>query len=283
MAPLPALPGGHRPLGGFRRRIRRGSQHYLREDEGLFSDADESLADADEGLADQSLPDVEVPELSESDQAQGFSDLELIQRTRRLLEWIDMGKEVTQTGMLRLKDLPAAAARVGIRVRAAGKGAPPADPLPGLEESIDDSVPAVRTMHHVPLLSTIWLVLQEAVLISVSTTAVRLTSRAEQWLEGGSAEQVDVDREFVIAFLRQAVLEQTTTLIPRLQEATSALVMAVLIAGTTQRAAPREWLEIDAEASDSADFTLQLTPCLPNGSSTNSPCLDCCRPVRATQ
>ncbi len=215
--------------------------HYL-QDSGRWTGSDEEFAETHSVLSenwdehDAPLPEVEVPELSQSEEAIGFSQLDLIHRTNRLLEWLGTGKQVTQTGALRRKDIEAAAACVGVRVKASNKSNSLAETLPGLEltddESDDATVPTVRCMHDVPLLSTMWAALDAVELISVTSTTVKPTARAEQWLHGGASEQVNQYREFVTSFLLQTAVSEDV--FEPMRPAVASLMLMVLTAGTSE-------------------------------------------------
>ncbi|WP_162150207.1 plasmid pRiA4b ORF-3 family protein [Arthrobacter sp. H14] len=215
--------------------------HYL-QDSGRWTGSDEEFAETHSVLSedwdehDVPLPNVDVPELSQSEEAIGFSQLELIHRTNRLLEWLGTGQQVTQTGALRRKDIEAAAACVGVRVKAGNKSSPALEPLPGLEQTDDESdestVPTVRSMHDVLLLSTIWAALNAAGLISMTSTTVKPTAQAEQWLYGGVPEQVNQYRDFVTSFLLQTAVADDV--FEPLRPAVASLMLMVLTAGTSE-------------------------------------------------
>lgn len=228
--------------------------------EAIHSILSEGFLDDDDVLADDDgrLPEVEVPDLSEAEQVEGFAEVALIQRTGKLLEWIGTGREVTQTGVLRLKDIAAAAARVEVRVRPVSTAQSPAAHLPGLEEDeVDEAIPQVRSMHHVPLLNTIWAALRQAGLITVSATTARPTARTEHWLHGSAAGKAAVYREFVTAYLGEIVTEVAAP--EYVQETANSLVMLALVAGTTNRAMPRDRLEhLGSESTDNVDFMMQI-------------------------
>lgn len=236
--------------------------HYLHAS-GRWTGSDDEFAgthgvleEADWDENDPSLPELEVPELSQSEEAIGFSQLELIQRTNRLLEWLGTGKQVTQTGALRRKDIEAAAACVGVQVKAANNSSPAAGTLPGLESMDDEpgkhTVPIVRSMHDVPLLSTMWSALESVELISITTTTVKPTTRAEQWLHGGVPEQVNQYREFVTSFLLRTVVPEDISepLIP----AVASFMLMVLTAGTSEPVERARLDELIAGAGEELDM-----------------------------
>ncbi|WP_162144907.1 plasmid pRiA4b ORF-3 family protein [Arthrobacter castelli] len=241
--------------------------HYL-QDSGRWTGSDEEFADTDGLLSeedwdedDPSLPELDVPELSHSEEATGFSELELIRRTSHLLQWLGAGKQVTQTGALRRKDIEAAAACVGVRVKAGNKSSPMFEPLPGLELTDDvpddETVPTVRSMHDVPLLSTIWAALYEVELISLTSTTVKPTAQAEQWLHGGEPERVNQYRNFVTSFLLRTVVPDDVfePMVP----AVASLMLMVLTAGTSEPVERARFDELLTEPADESDIFSTLT------------------------
>lgn len=235
--------------------------HYL-QDSGRWTGSDQEFAVTHSVLSgdwdeqDMPLPEVEVPELSQSEEAIGFSQLELIHRTNRLLEWLGTGKQVTQTGALRRKDIETAAACVGVRVKAGNKSSPSFEFLPGLEmtddESGDDTVPTVRSMHDVPLLSTMWAAMDAAGLISISSASVKPTAQAEQWLHGGAAEQVNQYRDFVTSFLLQTAVADDV--FEPLRPAVASVMLMVLTAGTSEPVERSRLDDLIAEPAEEPDM-----------------------------
>lgn len=206
------------------------------------------LEEADWDEDDPYLPELEVPELNQSEEAIGFSQLGLIQRTNRLLEWLETGKSVTQTGALRQKDIEAAAACIGVQVKVGNRSNLVFASSSGLELTDDGAIPAVRSMHDVPLLSTMWTALEETGLISITSTTVKPTTQTEQWLHGGVPEQVNQYREFVISFLLRTVVpaDLNAPLLP----AVASLMLMVLTAGTVE---PVERVRLDDLQSGAAE------------------------------
>ncbi|WP_427016267.1 plasmid pRiA4b ORF-3 family protein [Pseudarthrobacter sp. P1] len=113
------------------------------------------------------LPDVVVPELTDEQARAGVEALPFWQRARALLGWIGDGKEVTTTGVLRLKDIQPAASCVGVEAAGSRRmGADGKDPS-GLR--------TVNSMLDVPGLMDYWVALEAVGLIAVSATRVRPT------------------------------------------------------------------------------------------------------------
>ena len=162
---------------------------------------------------------LEVPDIPEAQALEVLSGLPLIQRVGALLRWIGPGRPVTGTGALRLRDIEAAAACVGVAVRGGtkrtGSGMPGIKPLPGIEAlpgtepvpgAEPDAVPTVRSMYDVPLLAQIWAALQAAELIKVAATKVVPFEDSEGFLTGGPSQRLDEFSLFISCFLEQAVL-----------------------------------------------------------------------------
>ncbi len=129
---------------------------------------------------DDQLGLIEIPDLGEDEALEVFAGLPLIQRTTALLRWIGDGRPVTGPGALRLKDLQAAAACVGVSVRGAVKGAQP-----------DHAIPIVRSMQDVPLLPQIWAAMEAAELIEIKATKVVPFEDAGGCLSGSTAQRLE--------------------------------------------------------------------------------------------
>lgn len=157
-------------------------------------------------------PVITVPELSEEEAANALEALPLIQRARALLEWLGDGKPVTATGVLRLKDIQAAAACIGVSARGAGKRQPTTeDVIPGLADlsAEQPTVEAmtVQSMHDIPLLSQIWNTFIETEMIEVLATKAIPHRDPNAFLGGSPSEKAADFRFFISVFLEQAVLE----------------------------------------------------------------------------
>lgn len=233
--------------------------HYLGErgrwtgTEAAFAECHEILSSLD-GLDEAVLPEIEVPGLSVAEQARGFADIVLVRHARSLLEWIGDGRQATGTGALRLKDVPAAAAVVGVTVRVPASRKRASEALPGLAEpdTADAQAPLVRSMHDVPLLSPLWRVLEDAELISVMAGSVRRTERAELLIQGVTAEQVGVSRDLVLDFLRAQMQLEPTFM--GFEEEIATVVLTVLVAGTTQQAVQKAQLAEVATAPPAGEL-----------------------------
>jgi hypothetical protein len=138
---------------------------------------------------------VDVPEIPEEQGLAVFSELPLIQRATALLRWIGDGRPVTGTGALRLRDIEAAAACVGVTVRGATKRADAAD-----------DVLTVRSMYEVPQLAQMWAALKAAELIELKSTKVVPFEDSGRFLSGNTSDKLEEFHIFTSCFLEQAVL-----------------------------------------------------------------------------
>lgn len=146
---------------------------------------------------------VEVPDIPDEEALAAFAQLPLIQRVTALLQWIGVGKPVTATGALRLRDIEAAAACVGVVVRGGTKRS--GSSLPGTGGPADQ-VPTVRSMYEVPLLALLWNVLEAAELIEIKSAKVVPSAEAGVFRPGGTAGRLGELVFIVDLFLATAVL-----------------------------------------------------------------------------
>ncbi|MET4095221.1 plasmid pRiA4b ORF-3 family protein [Arthrobacter sp. UYCu712] len=167
----------------------------------------------DDGYSDGGRGFIDVPDIPDKDALQYLSELALIQRAAALLEWIGDGKPVTATGALRLRDIEAAAACVGVTVRGSTKRAAsqPGALLPGFDEApgfgeVAEPVPTVRSMYEVPLLAQLWNALADSELIEVQSTKAVRSAASDVFVAGGTAERLEELEFFVEQFLESAVL-----------------------------------------------------------------------------
>ncbi|WP_205786815.1 plasmid pRiA4b ORF-3 family protein [Specibacter cremeus] len=144
--------------------------HYLFETgawTGTEADLSEVLEisglDHDDEL-DVALPDIVVPALTDDEAWAEARSLPLWQRAVALLGWIGAGREVTGTGVLRLKDIEEAAACVGDNLVGRRRYEPRGDP---------DAPRVVTTMLDAPRLMSYWKALANCGLIQIGATTVR--------------------------------------------------------------------------------------------------------------
>lgn len=146
---------------------------------------------------------IDVPEIPDQEALTTFSALPLVRRATALLEWIGQGKPVTATGAVRLRDIEAAAACVGVAVRGASKRS--GFPLPGTAGS-EGTVPTVRSMYEVPLLAQLWNALEATELIKITSTRAVPAADSGVFLAGGPSERLEELVFLVDEFLDSAVL-----------------------------------------------------------------------------
>jgi hypothetical protein len=158
------------------------------------------------------MPVIEVPRLPEAEEAEFLAALPLIHRARALVEWLGEGKAVTSTGALRLKDIEAAAACVGVAARGSRSGPPVAqtmatgpEELPG--EPASDEVMTVKSMHDVPVLSPLWKTLEATGVIGIRSTRAVPRWRGTGFLRGSVPDHLEEYRSFVTQFLQHAVTD----------------------------------------------------------------------------
>jgi hypothetical protein len=147
---------------------------------------------------------VEIPEIPEEEALEVFSSLPLVQRATALLQWVGEGKPVTGTGALRLRDIEAAAACVGVTVCGGTKRSD--SPLPATAGSADE-VPTVRSMYEVPQLALLWSALEATELIELKPTKAVPTADSSVFLTGEPSKRLEELVFLVDQFLVAAVLE----------------------------------------------------------------------------
>ncbi|MCZ9883155.1 hypothetical protein [Arthrobacter sp. B2a2-09] len=159
----------------------------------------------EEAAGEMDLPG-DIPELSDEEQDRAFKELPVLQLTGRLLEWLGAGKDVTSTGVLRLKDIEGAAGTVGVKARGkrTGKrslleGEGDAEGQPGSFE--------VGSMHEVPVLSDIWAALVGTRVLSLGSTRAVPGAGAESWHSKDLDSRFQIRREFLAVLLASAVME----------------------------------------------------------------------------
>ena len=146
---------------------------------------------------------IDVPDIPDEEALADLSELPLIRRATALLQWIGEGKPVTATGALRLRDIEAAAACVGVAVKGGVKRS--GSPLPGTAGA-EVPVPTVRSMYEVPLLAQLWNALEATELVEITSTKIVPSADSGVFLAGGPAERLEELVYFVDEFLDTAVL-----------------------------------------------------------------------------
>lgn len=175
---------------------------FLRET-GLWTGAEDDL-EAIHGDFHDAVDQTEtgLPELSAVEELAGLAGTELVRRLENLLRWIGDGQAVTSTGALKLKDIEAAGAAVGVAV--VGRASATAKNLQALKQG--SAVRYVKSMHQEPMLAKFWAALEATRLINVTATRVRPTSRALRVLDPQDTGRLDVLRDFTTQFLLVSVL-----------------------------------------------------------------------------
>lgn len=191
--------------------------------------------DDDEGGWKGGIPDIVVPDLTVAEELAGLSGTAMGQRLDALLRWVGTGKDVTSRGWLRMKDIEAAGAALGLAVRGAKLSAHKApegqETLFGDAAAGANAVRTVKSMNDEPSMALFWTALQETLLIEIGATRVRLTPLAERYLDATGEEKLSVLRGFTTIFIELAVNGEETWNPWMLQAA--AIETAVLVAATT--------------------------------------------------
>ncbi|MCI0142680.1 hypothetical protein KNN17_13960 [Arthrobacter bambusae] len=159
----------------------------------------------EEASGELGLPD-DIPELSDEEQDRAFQELPVLQLTGRLLEWLGAGKDVTSTGVLRLKDIEGAAGAVGVKARGKKTGKRPLPEGEGAAEADPESF-EVGSMHEVPVLREIWAALVDIDGLSIGSTRAAPGAAAESWDSPDLDSRLQIRREFLTVFLASAVMD----------------------------------------------------------------------------
>lgn len=211
-----------------------------------------------EGTADGApdFPPFQLPELSAEEQDRAFRELPVLQLAGQLLEWLGEGKDVTSTGVLRLKDIEAAAASVGVKARGKKNGKQPLVPLFEIEEYAQSQPESleVGSMHDVPVLRDIWASLIDAGILSLGSTRAVPGSGADSWHSQDLDSRLQIRRKFLVVFLASAVMDSGSIWEegPRANE----LLASVLIKGTTGEPVGVDELSKPAENGAGDDILL---------------------------
>ncbi|WP_315913994.1 plasmid pRiA4b ORF-3 family protein [Arthrobacter sp. lap29] len=149
---------------------------------------------------------LEVPQLTANDELAFYEGTELVHYLENFLHWLGKGREVTSTGLLRLKEIEGAASAIGLRARG---GRPLRDQRwekPSRDPNQPDAeVYAVLSMNGLDELMKFWVTLEACHLVQVGPTRVRPTAFAEELLETGHPGRLGILRSFVSKFLEISV------------------------------------------------------------------------------
>lgn len=214
------------------------------------------------------FPEIMVPRIPEAEELAAFEAMPLISQVGALLEWIGTGKKVTSTGVLRLSDIEAAAASLGVKARGQrqGKQRSDAPALPGFEslevKDAEETTLVVRSMNDVPELEMMWRCLQEAELIEVGST--KAVPRQGHGFEADStpARRVETYRKTATSILQR--FEDEIRDAGPLGTPIGMLRRAVLTMGCTETPMPMEKFELDEDLDP--DGEEYLTNLLANAS-----------------
>ena len=206
---------------------------------------------SEEAAGELDLPG-DIPELSEEEQDRAFQELPVLQLTGRLLEWIGAGKDVTSTGVLRLKDIEGAAGAVGVKAKGKRTGKRPL--LEGQAEGQGDPESfEVGSMHEVPVLREIWAALVDIDVLSIGSTRAVPGARAESWHSEDLDSRIQIRREFLTVFLASTVMDSGSMWEEGPRD--NATLARVLLKGTTAEPVSVEEIKSAAEI-DSTDEVL---------------------------
>ena len=206
---------------------------------------------SEEAAGELDLPG-DIPELSEEEQDRAFQELPVLQLTGRLLEWIGAGKDVTSTGVLRLKDIEGAAGAVGVKARGKRTGKRPL-PEGQAEGQGDPESFEVGSMHEVPVLREIWAALVDIDVLSIGSTRAVPGARAESWHSEDLDSRIQIRREFLTVFLASTVMDSGSMWEEGPRD--NATLARVLLKGTTAEPVSVEEIKSAAEI-DSTDEVL---------------------------
>lgn len=181
---------------------------------------------------EEAITQLEAPQLTPEAELASFEGTELVRYLENFLHWLGKGRDVTSTGMLRLKEIEGAAAAIGLRAKG-GKPLPFQlweKPSRDMNQP-DAQVYTVRSMNDLDDLMKFWVALEASQLIEVGATKVRPTDFAMELLEEGHPARLGILRDFVNKFLQISVLGESHWS-PLFQDV--ALVQAVLLVDVCQ-------------------------------------------------
>ncbi|MHC6219196.1 hypothetical protein [Arthrobacter sp. MMS24-S77] len=206
---------------------------------------------SEEAAGEMDLPG-DIPDLSDEEQDRAFQELPVLQLTGRLLEWLGAGKDVTSTGVLRLKDIEGAAGAVGVKARGKRTGKQPL-PEGEVQGGGDPESFEVGSMHEVPVLSDIWAAMVGTRILSIGSTRAVPGAGAESWHSQDLDSRLQIRREFLAVLLASAVMESGSMREegPRENET----LARVLLKGTIEEPVSVDEVNRAAE-NDSADEVL---------------------------
>lgn len=213
---------------------------------GLWSGTRDDFAAVHAMVADEETcmlagPFFRVPGLGDAQVRAGLTQMALTGHAQALLAWVGKGKTVTKSGALRLPDLEAAAACVGVAVRSHKlRPDPENNMIPGLEipglAEVPEDVLYVRAMKDIPLLQMIWLQLVDDGTVLLDGSRAIPGEAARVLADPDSEEFVQDCRLFISGFLGRW-LEDAMAGGPLGEEA-GRLLVSVFGKGTTEKPTP---------------------------------------------
>ena len=124
---------------------------------------------------------LDLPVIPDEEALAAFSGLPLIRRVDGAAAMDRLGEARYGHGRVRLRDIEAAAAGVGVIVKGGTKRA--GVPLPGTAGSADP-VPTVRSMYEVPLLALLWTALEATELLEITVDGWSPADSGASWRAG---------------------------------------------------------------------------------------------------
>lgn len=176
-------------------------------------------------------------------QLQALDALPIIAGVDRLLQWIGRSKPITSTGALRLGDIQAVAALIGIN--AVGKrGAEDSElsqllyelataPTPSAQSTGAEPRPA-GSMWQLSELSVWWVALSQAGIINVGATTVRPGSAVASWHAADAAERLAARSDLLDLYVQEWLENEAESGSPSAQQSITRIVIVLAAALSPQ-------------------------------------------------
>lgn len=216
------------------------------------------------------IPEIIIPDIPRDVELGAFEAMALVQHATALLEWVDSGKPVTATGTLKLGDIAAAAACLGVSARGAGltkKSRMAEDVLPGFESLMPDAVQTgdaadepdavavVRSMNEVPLLGMVWHGLVAAGLLQIRANTAAPAQRHGLGLDATEEEALDAARKLALCVLRAR--EESVMATPMIGSLLWMVNKTALSLGCGNEPLPIDMLALESGAESEAEPTFE--------------------------
>ena len=194
------------------------------------------------------LSDLHLPDLTVEQEAAALAALPVVRRGLDLLAWIGEGREATASGLLRRRDIEAAAACIGVRARGAGSKPGREDSAPGAggggtgNNGAGDGIRVVRSMAAVPQLVTVLTALHTVGATRLVASHIVPGPAAQTLLAGpddGGTAWLGAARDFVTEFLA-CDLDRIED--GRHGPEVAELALTLLATGSSDHPTPLEWL-----------------------------------------